>query len=194
MADELIDIFDQNNNLLNESKLRSVVHKIGLWHRTVHICIYNSKGEILIQLRSNQKESFPGLWDVSVAGHIGAGEEAVISALREIEEEIGLQVKEEDLEFFKIRKVKGTFGTMINREFYYIYLMKFDGDINSLKLQKNEVDAVRFLSLDKIEEDLKNNPNEYVPHRGYWFELINKVRNKLNYKKNHQLINNAVLV
>ena len=55
MADELIDICDENNNLIDIQKMKSEAHKDGLWHRASHIWIYNSNGEILLQLRAKEK-------------------------------------------------------------------------------------------------------------------------------------------
>lgn len=180
MADELIDICDKNNNLLGIRKIASEAHKNGLWHRTSHIWIYNSTGEILLQLRAKDKSFYPDMWDVSAAGHIGAGEKPIISGLREIKEEIGLSVKEEDLEFFKIRKNKTVYKNMKNNEFYYVYFLKFDGDIKKLKLQDEEVQSIQFFPVEKIEEELKINPEKYLPHGDYWFEVINEVKQKIN--------------
>lgn len=179
MADELIDICDESNNLINIQKLKSEAHKEGLWHRATHIWIYNSKGEILLQLRAKEKPLFPDMWDISVAGHVSAGEDPVISGLRELEEEIGLKFKQDDLQFFNIRKVKTIDRNIKNNEFYYAYFLKFDGDINKLKLQDEEVQKIQFFNINKIEEELKINPDKYVPHGDYWFEIINEVKRKL---------------
>lgn len=179
MADELIDICDENNNLLNIQKMKSEAHKNGLWHRASHIWIYNSKGEVLLQLRAKEKLLYPDMWDVSAAGHVGAGEDPIISGLREVEEEIGLKPKEENLNFWMIRKVKAIFREIINNEFYYVYFFKFDGDIAQLKLQKEEVQKIQFFPIDKVEEDLKINPDKYVPHGNYWFEVLAEIKNKL---------------
>lgn len=179
MADELIDICDENNNLLNIQKMKNEAHKNGLWHRASHIWIYNSNGEILLQLRAKEKPLYPNMWDISVAGHISTGEDPIISGLREVEEEIGLELKKEDLNFWMIRKVKAIFREIKNNEFYYVYFFKFDGDINQLKLQKEEVQRIQFLPIDKIEEELKINPKKYVPHGKYWFEVINELKNRL---------------
>lgn len=180
MADELIDICDENNNLLGIQKAWSEIHKNGLWHRASHVWIYNSKGEILLQLRAKGKELYPDMWDISAAGQVSAGEEPIISGLREIEEEIGLSAKEGDLEFFKIKKRKTIFRNIKDNEFYYVYFFKFDGDIKKLKLQDEEVQSIQFLPLERIEEELKTNPEKYAPHGDYWFEVINKVKQKLN--------------
>ena len=179
MADELIDICDENNNLINIQKMKSEAHKDGLWHRASHIWIYNSNGEILLQLRAKEKPLYPDMWDISAAGHISAGEGPVASGLREVEEEIGLKLKKEDLDFWMIRKVKAIFKEIKNNEFYYVYFFKFDGDINKLKLQKEEVQKIQFLPIDKIEEELKINLDKYVPHGEYWFEVLDEVKKKL---------------
>ncbi len=179
MADELIDIYDKNNKTLDIQLMKSEAHKKWLWHRSAHIWIYNSKGEILLQLRAKDKELYPDMWDISVAGHVGAWEEEIISAIRETEEEIWLSVKTEDLEFFKIKKVKMIYKKMLNHEFNYIYFLKFDGDIKELALQKEEVAEIHFLPIEKIEKELKENPNNYAPHWDYWDEIIEKVKSFL---------------
>ena len=179
MADELIDICDENNNPLKIQKMKSEAHRDGLWHRSSHIWIYNSNEEILLQLRAKEKPLYPDMWDISAAGHISAGEDPVTSGLREAEEEIGLKLKKADLDFFMIRKHKAIFRNIKNNEFYYVYFFKFDGDINQLKLQKEEVQKIQFLPIDKIEEELKTNPARYVPHGDYWFKVLNEVRKKL---------------
>ena len=96
MADELIDICDKNNNHINIQKMKSEAHKDGLWHRASHIWIYNSNGEILLQLRAKEKELYPDMWDISAAGHVSAGEEPIVSGLREVKEELGLKGQIDD--------------------------------------------------------------------------------------------------
>lgn len=179
MADELIDICDENNNLLGIQKMKSEAHRDGSWHRAAHIWIYNSNGEILLQLRAKEKPLYPDMWDVSAAGHVGAGEDPVISGLREVEEEIGLKLKKEDLNFWMIRKVKAIFKEIKNSEFYYVYFFKFDGDISQLRLQKEEVQKIQFFSINKIKEGLKINPRKHVPHGSYWLEVLEEVKKRL---------------
>ncbi|KKQ40264.1 MAG: NUDIX hydrolase [Candidatus Magasanikbacteria bacterium GW2011_GWA2_37_8] len=178
MSDELVDICDESNNVTNTQKMKSEAHKYGLWHRSAHIWIYNSKGEVLLQLRAKEKALYPDVWDVSVAGHVGANEDPVVSGLREIKEEIGLEVKAEDLQFLTIRKVEMVYKDINNNEFYYIYLLKFDGD-NNFSLQDEEVQKIEFVPIKKIEEDLKTNPDKYVPHGDYWFETIDEIKKRL---------------
>ena len=179
MEDELIDIVDEHNGSLGIKKLmKSEAHKNGLWHRAAHIWIYNPKGEILLQLRAKDKALYPNMWDISSAGHVQSGEEPFEAGLREIQEELGLKLKKEDLQFFKIRREMSVYRKIKNNEFCYLYFLKYEGDAKKLKLQEEEVQQVKFLPASKIEKELMLNPKKYVPHGGYWSEVINEVRKR----------------
>jgi len=90
--DEYIDIVDNLGELTGKSALKSEAHKNGWYHNTVHIWFYTKRGDILLQQRSHKKKICPLLWDVSVAGHIDAGETIALAAVRETREEIGLEI------------------------------------------------------------------------------------------------------
>jgi isopentenyl-diphosphate delta-isomerase len=178
MADELIDIFDDSNNPLNRIELKSKAHAEGLRHRAAHIWIYNSKGEILLQLRS--KDSwFPDVWDISASGHIGAGESAIIGALRELSEEVGIFAEPEDLEFIRIKRQDACYGSVIDNEFNYIYLFNFEGEIKDLALQQEEVADARFILLEELEKELKESLEIFFPRKSYWAEIVVEIRKRL---------------
>ncbi len=176
MADELIDIYNEKNEPLNIKKMKSEAHADGLWHRTVHIWIYNSRKEILLQLRAKDKDLYPDRWDISSAGHVSAGETPVTSALREIKEELGINAKEEDLKFVRIRESKHQFRNLKNAEFEYIYIMKFDGGEKKLKLQEEELQDARFFPVESIIKGLKEMPEKFVPHGKYAEEMIDMIK------------------
>jgi len=180
MADELIDIFDESNDPTAIQKMKSEAHRDGLWHRAVHIWIYNQNGEILFQLRAKEKELYPNLWDISVAGHVSAGEDPSVSALREIKEEIGVEAIADDLQLFKVFKQQKSLRNYIDNEFCYVYLFKYNGDISNLSLQDEEVQEIKYISLVGIEDELKINNEKYVPHGGFWFDPISEVKNRLD--------------
>src|SRR3989338_2103511 len=96
MADEIVDIVDDNGNEIGFSKLKSEVHMDGDWHKSSHVWIVKDK-KILLQKRSEKKKFFPGRFDVACAGHVKAGESYTNAALREIEEELGIKTNEESL-------------------------------------------------------------------------------------------------
>lgn len=180
MADELIDIFDENNISLNKTMMKSKAHKTGAWHRVSHIWIYNSKGEMLIQHRNQDKEIHPNLWDIGAAGHIPAGETEIDGAIRETKEEIGLKITAKELEFVEIKKGMGNPDNVIqNNEYAYIYLLKYEGKIENLRMQKEELQGLKFIKLVKLKTELKKNSKIYVPHFDYWDEMIDIIENKL---------------
>ena len=88
--DELFLVVDDNDTILGTER-RAVVHARGLRHRSVHVLVFNPAGELLIQLRSAAKDSYPLHWDNSVGGHVGPGETYEQAAARELAEELGLR-------------------------------------------------------------------------------------------------------
>ena len=90
---ELFDVIDSKGNPAGQIVSREKAHAEGIPHRTAHIWIIRKKEgkvQILLQKRSQNKDSFPGKFDTSSAGHIQAGDEPLESALRELKEELGI--------------------------------------------------------------------------------------------------------
>ena len=95
---EYFDIVDEAGQPTGEIISRDEAHQKGTLHRTAHVWLVKKKSEgydILLQKRSEEKDSFPGMYDTSSAGHIPAGEEPLHSALRELREELGLTASPE---------------------------------------------------------------------------------------------------
>ena len=80
MSKELIDVLDENGVKTGEVLSREEIHKKGLWHRAIVVAIINEKNEILLQQRADNKEKNAGMWDISVAGHISNGNDALSAA------------------------------------------------------------------------------------------------------------------
>ena len=98
---EIFDIIDENGNPTGKTVERSIAHAEGIRHRTAHIWIIRRKNgrQRSSSKRSRNKDSFPGKFDTSSAGHIQAGDEPLESALRELKEELGIHAVPEDLQF-----------------------------------------------------------------------------------------------
>jgi isopentenyldiphosphate isomerase len=182
--EEYFDILDENANPLGIKKLRKLVHKDGDWHQSCHVWVYNSKGEILFQKRTKNKDSYPGFWDISSAGHVGLGEMPKESALRELNEEIGIKADEKDLEFIGKAKISAPIPELNwkNNEFNHTFLMKYDKDIKNLKLQEEEVDEIVFVPIEELKDDLNDSikSKKYVPHGSYYFKMIKLIEERLN--------------
>jgi isopentenyl-diphosphate Delta-isomerase len=89
-ATEYLPICDEGNRCVGRAA-RAVVHAQGLLHRAVHILVFNRMGELFLQRRGADKDTFPGWWDTSVGGHVDLGETPKETALRELREELALE-------------------------------------------------------------------------------------------------------
>ena len=157
---EYFDICDERGVPTGETVERSVAHRDGILHRTAHVWIvrmHDGRSQVLLQKRSAEKDSYPGMYDTSSAGHIPAGCEPRESALRELEEELGIRAGADELKFI------GYFRTQYEEEFHgepfrdneminvFIYLEPVD--IRELKLQESEVEEVRYFDIDEVYEE-----------------------------------------
>lgn len=181
--DELIDILDINGNPTGTRELKSKAHRLGLFHATAHIWLYTKTGEILLQQRAKNKDTYPLLWDVSVAGHVGAGEKIELSAIREIQEEIGLHVEKHDLKKIGVFKsMQKHNNALMDNEFHHTFVCELKVPLNYLKKQESEVADLKLLSLVDFERELTDNlrAKQYVPHEhGYYKTIIAGIKSNL---------------
>ena len=87
---EIWDLYDADRNITYKKMIRGEKTPDGYYRLVVGICIFNSKGEMLIQQRVAEKKFFPSLWEISVGGCSIAGETSAMSAHRELQEEMGI--------------------------------------------------------------------------------------------------------
>ncbi len=179
--DELIDILDEQGNYTGKTCLKSEAHKKGLFHATVHIWIFTKDKKILLQKRAPTKKVFPNLWDISVAGHIGAGEKIETAAIREIEEEIGFIIKEDQLIKIGNRKHKISHENGIqDNEFHHVFVVELTSNLNELTIQKSEISAIKLYPLDTLTQTRKLK-NILLPRfHDYYCTVYNKILNILN--------------
>ena len=154
---EYLDVVTEGGQPTGEIISRDEAHRKGICHRTAHVWVVRRKSEgwdILLQKRSEEKESFPGMYDTSSAGHIPAGIEPLPSALRELSEELGITAAPEELRYagvFRIRYEKEFHGRMFrDNEVTTVYVYDKPVDINTLTLQVSEVSEVRWFDLEEV--------------------------------------------
>lgn len=123
---------------------------------------------------------YPDVWDVVIAGHVGTGEDPIDCGLREAQEEVGLKLKREDLDFAMIWKYESKFKEFENNEFFYVYFVKFDEDIEELELQEEEVQKVQFFPVDDLEKELRGNSGKFAPHGDYWAQMLSEAKKRMN--------------
>lgn len=156
--DAFIDIVTDKGEPTGKTALKSIIHKKGYYHNTIHLWLFTDNGEILLQQRSRKKAIYPLLWDVSVAGHIDAGETFVEAAIRETKEEIGLDLNANDLIKIGINSYESSYnnGAILDNEFHHVYIAKLNSTIDSLILQKNEVEALKLVSFSTFKNLLEH--------------------------------------
>ena len=155
--EEYLDICEENGVPTGEIMTREQAHREGILHRTAHVWIVRrEKGsvQVLLQKRSMNKDSFPGRYDTSSAGHIPAGCGPLESALRELEEELGIVALPEQLHHagrFRIR-YEETFHDNLFRdnEVTEVYVYGEPVDASALTLQESEVEDVRWFDLGEV--------------------------------------------
>ena len=91
MSEEIFDVVNERDEVVGQAP-RQEVHARGLWHRAVHVLVFNARGEIFLQKRSLKKDIAAGKWDSSASGHLDTGEAYDACAVREVREEIGLEL------------------------------------------------------------------------------------------------------
>ena len=159
---EIIDVINENGEVIG-TKDRKQIYIDGDLHRTVHIWVINSNKEILVQKRSPKKDTYPGLWAISTAGHISSGDNSIETALRELKEELGIKVTERELEFlFSIRR-NDTMGDLKINTLDDVYLVQADLDVENTKLQFSELTDIKYVYYEYLEQIFKNRDPEYVP-------------------------------
>ena len=171
---EYLDIVDETGKPTGKVIARDLAHRDGILHRTAHVWIVRPAGEdydILLQKRSMEKESFPGQYDTSSAGHIPAGEEPLSSALREMKEELGIEALADRLHYagsFRIQYEKEFHGHLFrDNEVTSVFVYMDPVDISSLILQASEVDEVRWFRLNDVWEEIQYSRERFcVPTGG----------------------------
>ena len=162
--DELFDVVDENDTPLFREK-RAVVHRECLLHRAVHILVFNEQGQVYAQRRSLTKDTCPGRWTTSCSGHVDAGETYDTTAVRELQEELGIHI--DGIE--KLRLLfKHPACRQTGNEFIQVYSLVWGGDITP---DPAEVMEGHWLTPDALSRWMDETPDEFAPaFRLVWFE------------------------
>lgn len=148
------------------------VHRGGKMHRAFSIFIFNKKGELLLQKRADSKYHSASLWSNTCCSHPRPGFDLKREAKNRLKKEMGIEAElKESFSFLYKAKV----GELIEHEFDYVFIGKFDGEP---KLDENEVDAWKWINKRDLERDIKENPINYTP----WLKIILNKGSKLLWK------------
>lgn len=161
---ERIDIVDENGIPTGETVDRTVAHRNGIRHRTTHIWIVRRRGEqieILLQKRAKYKDSFPGCYDISSAGHIPSGVDFVASGLRELQEELGIVIDADELIECGLHKTfaRNQFHDIpyVDNQVAKVFLLWKDMEIEDMVLQEEEIESVMWMDFEECKEAVRKN-------------------------------------
>lgn len=178
---EFLDILDENGKFTGETMDRKKIHDLGIWHRCVHVWIINSKGELLLQKCGKKPPNkLAGLWDVSAAGHVEAGESVEDAALKELREELGIEIPFSEFILLKELKVSvSTTGGGFKNHFDVVFLIKKDLNPSELVLQESEVEKVEFVPWRKLRERFLNKDETLAIREEEYETLFDYLENNL---------------
>lgn len=153
---ELLILVDEHDNELGLSG-KLAVHQTGALHRAFSVFIFNSKGELLLQQRADDKYHSAGLWSNTCCSHPIGGEETTDAVKRRLKEEMGLEC-ETNFKFSFIYKMQFENG-LTEHEFDHVYFGKSD---DLPKPDPTEVKDWKYLSLQKLKEEIASHPQNYT--------------------------------
>jgi isopentenyldiphosphate isomerase len=163
MSEEIFDVVNERDEVIDRQPRREV-HRLGLKHRAVHVLVFNSRGEVFLQKRSLKKDTAAGLWDSSTSGHLDSGEDYDACAVRELREEIGLEVESCSQRLFKIDACRKT-----GWEFCWVYRCESEGPF---QLHPDEIERGGWFAPEKITRWIAEKPQDFASaFRLIWVKL-----------------------
>jgi isopentenyldiphosphate isomerase len=142
MQDEILEIVDIEGKIIGVASRLQFHSQTYLLHKVIHVLVFNSEGELLLQKRSKNKDIFSGKWDTSVGGHVLLDENIFNAAKRETKEELGFIPEELHFLYSYI------FSGSLEREFVYTFSTTFSGNY---EFNKEEIDEIRFWKFEEMQ-------------------------------------------
>jgi isopentenyldiphosphate isomerase len=163
--DEIWDLYDKNRNLTGRKHRRCDPLESGEYHLVVHVCIFNSKNELLVQRRQPWKTGWPDMWDLSVGGSAVTGDDSQKAAERETKEELGIDIDLSD--------ERPHFTINFKHGFDDYYMITKDVEISELQLQADEVQDAKWVNKDELQQMIME--GIMVPY--FFLDMIFEIKN-----------------
>jgi isopentenyldiphosphate isomerase len=166
-ADELFDVVDQHDRVTGQAR-RADVHAQKLWHRAIHVLVFDRTGRVFLQRRSMAKDIAPGRWDSSCSGHLDAGEDYDAAAVRELEEEIGLERASAPTRWLRLDACAQT-----GWEFVWVYRLEHEGPF---RLHPAEIMDGAWYEPALLDQALRERPDDFAGAFRYLWERLEEKR------------------
>jgi len=155
VQDEWFDVVNERDEVVDR-KTRREVHATGLWHRAVHVLVFDPEGRVFLQKRSILKDLSPGLWDSSCSGHLDSGEDYDAAAVRELGEEIGVKIIQAPERWFRINACEQT-----GWEFVWVYRMT--GYTGAITIDEKEIQFGEWVEPTEVTARMAKRPADFCP-------------------------------
>lgn len=175
---EMFDVLNEYGEFTGKIASREECHKKGYWHRAVYAFIIDNNGMILLQKRSENKKLWPNMWDVTVGGHVDSGEFGRQALIREVREELGIQISDDDIKYIVGSTSINRQENIINKHYNECYLITKNVDISNITVQKEEVEDVKYFSKEELLKRINNNYDGLTVKTGAWNFLQKILENK----------------
>lgn len=159
---EYWDLYDLDRKPLNKTMVRGEKQPLGSFRIIVHVCLFNSEGQMLIQKRQPFKDGFSGMWDITVGGSALSGEDSIQAVHRELLEELGID--------YDCSKQRPAICISFPLGFDDMYVVRQDLDIETLKLQYEEVEKVKWADREEIFRLIDK--GEFIPYHKSLIDLL----------------------
>lgn len=163
---ELRDLYDNNNNLTGEKCIKGEHIPDDKYIKVVTLFLYNNNDQILLQKRSKEKGGKYGL----ISGHPKTGETSTQGMVKEVKEEMGIDINDKEIELFHTEKTK--------HQLFDFFYMKKDLDLSNSVLQKEEVDDIQWFSMDQVDQLIKN--EEFFENHVEAMDIIKEYKKENN--------------
>lgn len=176
---EYLDVLNENGDKTGKTKLRDEIHRDGDWHSSIHLWLI-CEGDVLVQKRSVLKESYPGCFDASAAGHVSAGEEILVAAKRECAEEIGVDIGDRAIIELGVLKlcIENIKTGFISNEFNHVLAVEIEKE-HDYRIDSEEIEDLKWMSIESVYSEIEQG------NKGYCVSLdeIELIRNRFGGKK-----------
>ena len=150
---EILDLYDWDRNKTKKTMVRGTPVPEKLCRMVMHICLFNKKGQMLIQQRSATCTN-PNLWDLTLGGNVRSGENTRQAATREFKEELGIE--------FDFNNVRPHLTINFNNGFDDYFLIEKDVKLKDVKFTDHEVQKVKWASKEEVLELIAS--GKFIPY------------------------------
>jgi isopentenyldiphosphate isomerase len=161
--EEPFDVVDEQDRVIGRAPRREV-HARRLRHRSIHVLVFNPKGQVFLQRRARTKDSCPGTWDSSCSGHLDAGEDYDTAAGRELHEEIGLVPAMPPVRWLRLEASERT-----GWEFAWVYRLRSEGPFT---LNPAEIESGGWFAPAEVDAGLRDRPEDFAGAFRYLWPLL----------------------